>query len=242
MNEISKYMSDETVDEVIEKFETAVGIVFPAILPVVISGVVLLMLSIFEGIKNSSLIFGSLFFVCMIPFWILGVGAFSIGSALNKLIDSINFLLQTTVNISVTIYKDKKALGNGTVNTMTVCTYSFNNILLPILRTGVKRKFGGKIVLKLIESIMKRVLKPLSGIVENAVVFDNTFNGDAYQNDTSVIQKPELLIKGADRINTITKNAISGIRIVSISISVFFALAGILLTAILFAVHYFIKF
>lgn len=230
MEEIKKYMTNETINEVIEKFETAMDTGLIAILPVIISGGILLILSIIIGVVSSSVILGILFFVCSSPLFILAVGTYSIGNALKRLIDSINFLIQTTVNISIAVYKDNKELGNSSVKVIDISKYSFNNILLPVLKTAAKRKPFGKILLKVIESVLKRRIKPISNIIENEV------NAEGIQ----TIEPKGLSKKGLGMINDISKMAIKSIVTISIFISAVFALIGITLTTIIFIVYFYI--
>lgn len=244
MEEIRKYMSEEAVNEVIEVFDTAINAKFLAFLPVIISSTFLLLISIFEGMQNSSVLFGILFFICLSPLLIFGIGAFSAGNTLKSLLYSINFLFQTTVNISVAVYKDNKGINDEAFNAMKVGKYSFNNILLPVLKTVAKKRFLGGIILKLTEFILYRGIKTISKIFKNESCEDNNTKNEKDQKCELVVENDNeiKLTKGADKINSITTTSIKSVIILSRILSVVFALAGIVLTVILYVIHSFFKF
>lgn len=111
MEEIKNHLSEDTVKKVMEKFDDITKTLFSAIFPVAVSSALLLSFAIYSGLQNDSFLFGLLLFICLVPLFVLGVGTLSIGNALSRLIDSINFLFQTTAHIALAIYQDNKEKG-----------------------------------------------------------------------------------------------------------------------------------
>lgn len=226
MNEINKYLSKEKINEAIDAFQKAVNSRHSVMLSVIISSIILLLLSVLVCFK-STVTFGILLFFCLSPIFIISVGIFSSGNTLKRIFNSINTIFQTVLNISVAFYNDRKSQNNNLADIM---IYSFENILLPVLKTTVKKSARSRIIIYLIELVIKIGSKKITALFPK-----QNING-------TTSDKNQLNFSALNETSATAAKAMNSIVVISKVLGILFVIVGILLTAILFTVRAFVVF
>lgn len=237
MQDIHQYLSDEKVSEVMDAFEELLKPRRSAKLSICFSGAALTALAIFVCFQSTCL-FGILLFLCLSPIFIFAVGAFSIGSALKRMIHNIHTIFCATVNISMAVYNDQKAQNRDSVDIKQVMSYSFENIMLPVLRTVAKtvtkRKMRGRIILKCMEMILKAGAKDFYVILRDQIACNK--NSDNTQPDSQVVS-----MGMADKVDKAALKAVNGVVVLSRVLGILFVMMGVVLTSVLLIVHAVVK-
>lgn len=228
MNEINKYLSEEKVSEVIDAFEKMLDLRYTTKIPVFVTAAALAGIAIYECVEGAWL-FGILLFVCLSPL-VFAVGAFSIGSTLKRMINGINLIFRTTVNVSVSVYNDRIAQNKSSADIKNILLYSFRDVLMPVLSAVTRRILRGRIILKFVELVLKIGAKDIHKVIRR--------EGNASSDNA----RARAALTSMETVDKISCRAVSAASALSKTVGILFALGGGLLTAILFTVRHFVGF
>lgn len=151
--DVEVYTSDETVDEISDKIEDIFSFGLYFFLPIILSGLISLIVSIFLGFSENFKL-GILCFVCTIPIWLIFVGSFSYIFALRSFVIGIIHLINYSINITNDIHKKlvKQQIKHTYKDITMLVSYA---IVFPIFKKCLRNSIINEILYFFVEKIVK---------------------------------------------------------------------------------------
>jgi len=143
--DVEKYASDEIIDEIQKNIEDIIFFGLKTFLPAIISGAILLSVSIYFGIRQQSILMGALCLLCVLPIW-LGIYILSNIIAARSLISGVVFITNYTNNVTRDVVDTINAADKSAVKFSEISFLVLYGIVLPIIKKILRNSlFSGPI-------------------------------------------------------------------------------------------------
>lgn len=246
---LDKSISQETLDDLVKNIEDIFSVLFTVILPVIISNLIFIALSIYIGFLFSSYLRPIIFFLFSLIISVLGCGVLGIRNAIKKTSEGIVSILKHTYDIYEKTYDIIKEDNKGKPVSRLEVFYSITiYVVLPIVENVVKRKllFIGSILFFIINKIILKAMSPIIKKIEmkkdkkdkfhdigHDIGLEKEMEKDKFydielEKETKEDIKP-LLEKGFKAIKTSTKITTNILAVIAIGIIIF----GVIVEAII---------
>ncbi len=151
--DVEKYASDEMVDEIQKNVEGIFTFGIKSLVPSIISGSILLGLSLYWGISHSSVLLGVLCFFCVLLIW-LGICLLSIIIAAKSLISGVVFLTKYTVTVTRDIVVKINLADKRNVKFSEISLLVLYGIVFPIIKKILRNKLFSGIIYFFVERLV----------------------------------------------------------------------------------------
>lgn len=223
--DMEKYTTDELVDELEENISSAFFFWLNIILPILITCVISISISVYFAYSYHSVIFGICLFVFTIPIFLFGAGSFGVVRAINTLCSCINYILKYTMNVITDIKKINNT--NTSIKTWEICQFTLYGIIFPVVKKIIRNRLFGEILYFFIKKMSTKGSKLLC---------------DSYDKDERNILSAEVKVHTDEKpfmraskvINYISKKVLTNAVLLVKIFGFFSILFGIILVMLLF--------
>lgn len=227
--DMEKYTTDKIVDELEENISNAFLFSLNILLPIIITCLISIIISVYFAYSYHSVVFGVGLFVFSIPIFLFGAGSFGVVKAINTLCSCINYILNYTTNVVTDIKKINKT--NNSEKTSDIYKFTLYGIVFPTIKKSIRNSFFGQILIFFIKKISIKGSNILS---------------DSYEKNESKTLSEEINMNGSENsfmkgnkgINDIAKKVLANAIIIFKVFGVISILFGVILELLLFFIMF----
>jgi len=159
--DVEKYASDEIVDEIQKNVEDMLSFGIKSLLPVIISGGILLSASVYFGIHHQSILWGLLLLLCVLPIW-LGTWILSSLIAARSFVSGMRFISNYSINVTRDIVATINTSNKDSVKFSEISFLVLYGIVLPIVKKILRNKFLSGIIYFFVEKLVSAGTRKIS--------------------------------------------------------------------------------
>jgi len=228
--DVEKYVSDEIIDEIQENVEDIFTFGIKSLIPSIISGTILLSVSVYFGIRHQSILIGVLCLLCVLPIW-LGIWILSNIIAARSFISGTRFITNYTINVSRDIVVTINAADKDKVKYTEISFLVLYGIVLPVIKKILRNQLFSGIIYFFVEKLVSMGTRKISAEEDKKSASETEIPGELLVTE----EKGFLLInkKTYDNISQASNVVFTTLSILGVIISGLCIFMGILFSVVL---------
>lgn len=239
--DVEKYVSDEIVDEIQNNVEDMLFFGIKSLLPSIISGVILLTVSIYFGISQHSIFGGLLFLLCVLPIW-LGIWILSNVIAARSFVSGMRFITNYSINVTRDIVATINVTEKDTVKFSEISFLVLYGIVLPIVKKILRNKIFSGIIYFFVEKLVCAGTRKISAEEDTKSGSRTEMPEEGFDKEEELGTRKNGFLrinqKTYDKIRQATDAVFAFLSILGILLSVLLILTGVLLSVFLIVYIY----